>query len=142
VLAAQSLGDLRDTPADLDKDAVVQAVTENTPIKILYRLEDPKTAEIMARKSGRIQADDELRRVRRGAGMVEIMDDERQIRQTETFLIDENQLLNLRPRQAVVFGLGLPQFISTSPILCEKKTLKPRVVAGFQPEQPIEINID
>lgn len=141
VLAAQSLGDLRDTPADLDKDMVVQAVTENTPIKILYRLEDPKTAESMARKSGRIQADDELRKIKRGAGLVEIVDDERQIRQTETFLVDENQLMNLRPRQAVVFGLGLPQFISTSHITCEKKTLKPRVVAGFQPQPAIEINI-
>jgi len=141
VLAAQSLGDLRDTPADLDKDMVVQAVTENTPIKILYRLEDPKTAESMARKSGRIQADDELRKIKRGAGLVEIVDDERQIRQTETFLVDENQLMNLRPRQAVVFGLGLPQFISTSHISCEKQNLKPHVVAGFQPQLAVEINI-
>ena len=141
VLAAQSLGDLRDTPADLDKDAVVQAVTENTPIKILYRLEDPRTAQLMAEKSGRIQADDELRKIKRGAGMVEIVDDERQIRQTETFLVDQNQLQNLRPRQAVLYGLGLPQFISTSHIACQKQNLKPRVVAGFQPQPAVEINI-
>lgn len=141
LMAAQSLGDLRDTPADLDKDAVVQAVTENTPIKILYRLEDPRTAQLMAEKSGRIQADDELRKIKRGAGMVEIVDDERQIRQTETFLVDQNQLQNLRPRQAVLYGLGLPQFISTSHIACQKQNLKPRVVAGFQPQPAIEINI-
>lgn len=141
VLAAQSLGDLRDTPADLDKDAVVQAVTENTPVKIVYRLEDPRTAQVLAEKSGRIQADDEVRKIKRGAGMVEIVDDERQIRQTETFLVDQNQLLNLRSRQAVVFGLGLPQFISTSHISCEKQDLQPQVVAGFQPKT-IEINID
>lgn len=141
VLAAQSLGDLRDTPADLDKDTVVQAVTENTPVKIVYRLEDPRTAQVLAEKSGRIQADDEVRKIKRGAGMVEIVDDERQIRQTETFLVDQNQLLNLRQRQAVVYGLGLPQFISTSHVECEKQHLKPRVVAGFQPKT-IEINID
>ena len=141
VLAAQSLGDLRDTPADLNTDAVVQAVTENTPVKIVYRLEDPRTAQVLAEKSGRIQADDEVRKIRRGAGMVEIVDDERQIRQTETFLVDQNQLLNLRQRQAVVFGLGLPQFISTSHITCEKQNLKPRVVAGFQPQPAVEINI-
>lgn len=120
ILAHQSLADLRDCPADLNSDAVVGAVMENCRIKIVYRVEDPKTAEWLARKSGRIQVDDESRRVSRNAAMSEVVDDERTIRQAERYLIDENMILNLHPAQAVVFGNGQPTFISTSPIKVQK----------------------
>jgi len=116
ILAHQSQADLRDCPADLNAEAVLGAVMENCSLKLVYRVEDPKTAEWLARKSGRIQVDDEVRRVSKNAALSEVVNDERQIRQTERFLIDENMILNLRKSQAVVFGNGLPHFITTSPM--------------------------
>lgn len=136
VLAHQSLADLRDCPADLNADAVTGAVMENGKIKLVYRVEDPDTAEWLARKSGTIQADTEVRRVTRGAGLVETVDPERQIREAETYLIDTNQILNLNPGQAVLYGAGLPQFIHTSPIRCEKTKLTPKIVKGDAPPDP------
>ncbi len=136
VLAHQSLADLRDCPADLNADAVTGAVMENGKIKLVYRVEDPDTAEWLARKSGIIQADTEVRRVTRGAGLVETVDPERQIREAETYLIDTNQILNLHPGQAVLYGAGLPKFIHTSPIKCEKTKLTPKIVKGDAPPNP------
>lgn len=120
ILAHQSLADLRDCPADLNAEAVVGAVMENCSLKIVYRVEDPLTAEWLARKSGRIQVDDEVRRVTKNAALAETLDPERQIRQSERFFIDENMILNLHKSQAVVFGNGLPAFISTSPMQVQK----------------------
>ncbi len=136
VLAHQALGDLKDCPADLNPDAVRDAVMENGVIKIIYRVQDPATAKWLAEKSGVIQADTEVRRVTRGAGLVETVDPERQIREAETCLIDTNQILNLHPGQAVLYGAGLPQFIHTSPIKCEKTKLTPKVVKGDAPPDP------
>lgn len=132
ILAHQALADLRDCPADLNADAVVGAVMENCSIKIVYRVEDPLTAEWLARKSGRIQVDDEVRRVIKNSALSETLNPERQIRQTERFLIDENMILNLHKRQAVVFGNGLPTFISTSPVQVKKssESLKIQAVKG------------
>lgn len=120
VIAHQSLQDLRDCPADLNADAVQGAVMENCRLKIIYKAEDPKTAKWLAEKSGRILVDDEMRRVNRNAAMSEVIDDQRMIRQAERFLIDENMIMNLAFGQAVVFGNGLPGFVSTSPIPVNK----------------------
>lgn len=120
IIAHQSLADLKDCPADLNADAVVGAVMENCSLKIVYRVEDPLTAEWLARKSGRIQVDDEVRRVTKNAALAEVVNDERQIRQSERFFIDENMILNLHKSQAVVYGNGLPTFISTSPMQVQK----------------------
>lgn len=139
VLAHQALGDLRDCPADLDKDAVVDAVMENGKLKLIYKVEDPDTAEWLARKSGKIQADDETRRVTRNAGLAEKVSGERTIRQAETFFIDDNQILNLHKFQGVLYGLGLPQFVHTSPIDCQKTTLRPEVHQGDAAINPEEL---
>lgn len=139
VLAHQSLADLRDCPADLNAGAVAGAVMENGKIKIVYRVQDPDTAEWLAKKSGKIQADDETRKVTRGAGFVEKIDPERSIMQTETYFVDTNQILNLHDFQAVLYGAGLPQFIHTSPIKVQKKNLSPTVVAGAKLELAKEL---
>lgn len=134
VIAHQSLQDLRDCPADLNADAVQGAVMENCRLKLVYKAEDPKTAKWLAEKSGRIQVDDEMRRVSRNAAMAEVIDDQRTIRQAERFLIDENMIMNLAYGQAVVFGNGLPDFVSTSPILVEKnqQDLKTQAFEGTE----------
>jgi hypothetical protein len=133
VLAHQSLDDLRDCPADLSADAVVGAVMENCALKLVYRVQDPKTAEWFARKSGRIEVDDEMRKISRNAALAETVEGDRMIRQAERFLIDENMLLNLHSAQGVLFGHGLPKFIHTAPIRVNKlspEQLAPKVVSG------------
>lgn len=120
VLAHQSIGDLRDCPKDLNPDAVVDAVVENCRIKICYRLLNPVTAEWLAAMSGTIQADDETRKVRRNIAQSETVLPERSIKQTERYFIDVNMLLNLPNAVGVVYGDGLPKFVSIRPIKVEK----------------------
>jgi hypothetical protein len=60
VVAFQSFADLRDVSDDLNPDAVIGSFTENTPCKLVYRLEDPETAEWLAQKSGNKLVDDEI----------------------------------------------------------------------------------
>lgn len=61
VLAFQSFTDLKDCPASLNPEMVIGAVIENTPAKLIYKLEDPDTADWLQRKSGIIQVDDETK---------------------------------------------------------------------------------
>lgn len=121
VLAFQSFMDLRDCPADMDPDAVVGAVVENTPVKLIYRLEDPDTADWLARKSGTILVDDETRQLGRNVVLTEITENGRSVRQAEHFLIDSNKLTNLPAGWAVLYGHGLAQPCYISPYRIEKR---------------------
>lgn len=136
VLAHQSLGDLRDCPADLDPEAVVGAVVENCGLRVAYRVKNPETAEWLAQMSGEILVDDESRRVDRNIAGSEVMEHERSIRQATRYLVDVNMLLNLPDRTAVLYGVGLPQFAHICPIKSEKKALdvhKAPVLPPFAP---------
>ncbi len=62
-LAHQSIADLKDCPADLNGDAVVEAIVENTKFKLVCRLHDPDTAKWVSEMSGTILVDDETRYV-------------------------------------------------------------------------------
>ncbi|ENZ7693124.1 type IV secretory system conjugative DNA transfer family protein, partial [Klebsiella pneumoniae] len=64
IMDHQSIADLKDCPADLKGDAVVGAVVENAKFKLVYRVMDPDTAEWVARMSGTILVDDELRKAK------------------------------------------------------------------------------
>lgn len=132
LIAHQSLADLRDVPADLDADAVVGSVIENTALKIIYKLQDPDTAEWLARRSGTKLVDEETRRIGRNVAQAEILDDDRVIRQAETYLVDTNMLMNLPKRVAVFFSEDLPQFMGTSPVAVEKsiEAIAPVAVAA------------
>ncbi|HDY7447466.1 TPA: type IV secretory system conjugative DNA transfer family protein [Vibrio vulnificus] len=123
VMAHQSRADLQDCPADLNPDAVTGAVVENAALRIAYRVQDPDTAAWLAQMSGEILVDDEVRRVERNAAGSEVMEHDRTVRQAQRFLIDQNMLLNLPDRTAVLFGAGLPQFAHICPIPTEKKPL-------------------
>lgn len=120
VLAHQSLGDLRDCPADLDADAVVDSVVENCKIKLCYQVQNPDTADWLARMSGTILVDDESRRVRKNIALSETLDGERTLRQAERPLMDTNMLRNLPAGVAVLFGQGLPRFVSIRPLRVTK----------------------
>lgn len=122
MIAHQSLGDLRDCPADLDPESVVASVNENCAIKMAYKVKDPDTALWLARMSGTILVDDEIRQVKTNAGLTETRDGERTLRQAERQLVDTNMLHALPDRCAVLYGAGLAQFFFTSPIPVTKSS--------------------
>lgn len=138
VLAHQSLADLRDCPADLDGEAVVGAVVENCAIRITYRVRDPETAEWLASMSGTILVDDEVRKVERNVALAEVMDAERTVRQAERYLIDQNMLLNLPARVAVVYGGALPVFAHICPVKAPKGDLTLSSIARVHPARPVQ----
>lgn len=121
ILAMQSLQDLADCPADLDRDAVRGAVMENCAIQISYAVADPETAEWLARSTGKIQVDDEMRRVERNVALAETVLPERTIRQSERYLIDENMFL-MMPKACAVLRVPreLARFVFTASVAVEK----------------------
>lgn len=135
IIAHQSLGDLRDCPADLDADSVVASVNENCAIKLAYMVQDPDTADWLARMSGLILVDDEIRQVKTNAGLTETRNGERTLRQAERNLIDTNMLQALPERCAVLFGSGLAKFFFTSPIFVNKSTMATIPIAIKQSSQ-------
>ena len=137
VMAHQSLADLRDCPADLNPDAVTGAVMENGKLKLIYRIEDPDTAEWLARKSGKILVDDETRRVEKNVALAEKINDERSIRQAERYLFDENQILNLPKQVGIVFGVDVPQFVKTSHVRAIKDDSAVLICPGEASDAPL-----
>ena len=128
ILAFQSLQDLADVPADLDKDSVRGAVMENCAIQLSYRIKDPETAEWLAAATGTILVDDEVRKIERNLALSETVSAERTVRMAERFLIDTNMLMNLPAGCGVLSGASaLPAFCYTSPVRAAKQ---PQAVAA------------
>ncbi|GEM_PF-1094274 len=141
VLAFQGIGDLARVPADLSADAVKGAIVENCKIKFVYRLEDPDTALWFAAMTGSIQADDESRKVEKNLVLVETLEGDRTIRQTDRFLIDENMLTNLHEGLGVAIGLKgfvkdchKGEFISISrmDVAKDRAAITPQEWPGYQ----------
>lgn len=125
IMAHQSVADLKDCPADLKGDAVVGAVVENAKFKLVYRVMDPDTAEWVARMSGTILVDDEIRKAKTDAVLTETIDGERTIRQAERFFIDSNMILNLPDFVSFIFTTRtLPSASLISPIKVQKRELE------------------
>ncbi|MGL6316664.1 type IV secretory system conjugative DNA transfer family protein [Vibrio sp. WXL103] len=121
LLAHQSIADLKDCPADLNGDAVVGAVVENTKLKIVYRLQDPKTAQWVAEMSGTILVDDETRYVESGRSLTETIEDRRNIKLAERELVDSNMLLNLPNFVSYIFT---PDFVPKPSLIAPIKVKK------------------
>ncbi|HBT4927160.1 TPA: type IV secretion system DNA-binding domain-containing protein [Klebsiella pneumoniae] len=102
-MAFQAIDDLRDCPADLNPESVIGAVVENAKFKLVYQLQNPETAEWVARMTGSILVDDEMRKVKTDIALTEKMETDRMIRQAERYYIDCNMLLNLPPFVGFVF---------------------------------------
>ncbi len=134
LLAHQSLGDLRDCPKDMDADSVVASINENCSLKLTYKVNDPDTAEWLAKMSGKILVDDEIRTFSRSRALSEVSERERSLRQTERYLIDTNMLQSLPSRCAVLFGNGLADYTFTSPIKVSK-TSKNTTPSSFEAYQ-------
>lgn len=122
ILAHQSLADLEDCPADLKPNAVIGAVVENTKFKLVYKLQDPKTAKWVAEMTGSILVDDESRQVKADSMLVERMDDTRTIRQAERYFVDTNMLLSLPDKVSFIFtSKSLPRASMIAPIKVKKQ---------------------
>ncbi|HDK5887494.1 mobilization protein [Klebsiella pneumoniae] len=145
IMDHQSIADLKDCPADLKGDAVVGAVVENAKFKLVYRVMDPDTAEWVARMSGTILVDDELRKAKTDNMLTETIDSERTIRQAERYFIDSNMILNLHDFVSFIFTTKtLPSASLISPIKIRKSQLKifsvsPDIAASAA---PVKIALD
>ena len=128
LLAHQSINDLRDVSADLDPEAVKSAVLENTALKIVYRSQDPETAEWIAKRSGTISAHKEMREIDTTEGMAEVTKANRKLIQVERYLIDVNTILSLPKRCSVFFSTRPAQIALTSPIKVKKIPIAPNTV--------------
>ncbi|WP_235424025.1 type IV secretory system conjugative DNA transfer family protein [Citrobacter koseri] len=125
IMAHQSIADLRDCPADLNGDSVVGAVVENAKFKLVYKLQDPDTADWVSRMTGTILVDDETRSTSTNEVLTEVIDDRRSIRQAERHFIDSNMLLNLPPFVSFVFTTSeLPRASMIAPVIVSKKPLE------------------
>lgn len=135
LLAHQSINDLRDVPADLDPEAVKSAVLENTALKIVYRSQDPETAEWIAKRSGTISAHREMRDIDTTEGLAEVTKSNRRLIQSERYHVDVNTILSM-PKQCSVFFSNKPaQIVLTSPITVNKIPIEPTVVSKEDEEQ-------
>ncbi|ELZ2109059.1 type IV secretion system DNA-binding domain-containing protein [Salmonella enterica] len=102
-MAFQATDDLRDCPSDLNGDSVIGAVIENAKFKLIYKIQNPETAEWAARMTGSILVDDEMRKVRTDLSLTEKVDTDRMIRQAESYYVDSNMFLNLPEKVGFVF---------------------------------------
>lgn len=120
----QSIADLKDCPADLNPEFVVAAVVENSKFKIVYRIQDPDTAEWIARMTGTILVDDETRTIETSKVLTESVTSDRQIRQADRHFVDSNMLLSLKDGTGFIFtSVSLPTQVLISPIKVTKKEL-------------------
>jgi len=142
IMDHQSIADLKDCPADLKGDAVVGAVVENAKFKLVYRVMDPDTAEWVARMSGTILVDDEVRKAKTDAVLTETIDSERTIRQAERFFTDSNMILNLPDFVSFIFTTKtLPSASLISPIRVKKRELKICAVSSAIAATAATVNI-
>lgn len=137
ILAFQSLQDLADCPADLDKDSVRGAVMENCGIQLSYAIKDPETAEWLAASTGTVLVDDESRRVQKNVALQEKVDGERTLRQADRYLIDVNMLMNLpRGCGALAVAGQLARFCYTSPVPADRSPAATTPTAAPMPAKP------
>lgn len=137
LMALQSIDDMKDCSADLNAEAIMGAVVENSKFKLVYRLQSPDTAKWVAEMSGTILVDDESRKAKTNGTLVEVIDDERMIRQAERFYVDSNMLLSLPDFVSYIFTTkSLPQAALISKLKVEKQPLE---VYCVNPASPVEI---
>ncbi|EHX5738739.1 type IV secretory system conjugative DNA transfer family protein [Shigella sonnei] len=132
-MAFQAIDDLRDCPSDLNGDSVIGVVIENAKFKLIYKIQNPETAEWAAKMTGSILVDDEMRKVRTDLSLTEKVDTDRMIRQAESYYVDSNMFLNLPERVGFVFtSKDLPKATKMSHIPANKETIE---LLSFETEQ-------
>ena len=121
ILAHQSLGDLAAGPGDLNATAVAAAVNENCALKLVFRLQDPDTAEWLARKSG--QVPQRRQHARYWPGLADPVIDGEQ--EASGPLISATTLLHLPARVAVLYGHGRARELTQSAWPCARRAWQP-----------------
>ncbi|EAQ0265153.1 type IV secretion system DNA-binding domain-containing protein [Salmonella enterica] len=124
-MAFQAIDDLRDCPSDLNGDSVIGAIIENAKFKLIYKIQNPETAEWAARMTGSILVDDEMRKVRTDLSLTEKVETDRMIRQAESYYVDSNMFLNLPEKVGFVFtSTELPRATKMFQILVKKEDIE------------------
>lgn len=119
LLACQSVSDLRASENSMDKEALAGIVVENTPIKLVYRVEDPVTAELMAKKTGAVRVMEELRETQLNLALTETMTS-RSLRETTADRVDQNTFLSLPAGVGVFMFGGDVRLLHITPLIVEK----------------------
>lgn len=122
LLACQSITDIKAAETSMDKDALAGIVIENTPIKLTYRLEDPETAELMAKKSGTIRVMEEVRESRLNLAFTETLG-KRSLREAEAYRVDANTFLSLPQGWGVLMYGGDVHVLQIAPLQVAKTKL-------------------
>ncbi|EGI25736.1 TriK protein [Escherichia coli TA206] len=124
-MAFQAIDDLRDCPSDLNGDSVIGAVIENAKFKLIYKIQNPETAEWAAKMTGSILVDDEMRQVRTDLSLTEKVDTDRMIRQAESYFVDSNMFLNLPEKVGFVFtSTELPRATKMFQVQVKKENIE------------------
>ncbi|MDJ6542115.1 type IV secretion system DNA-binding domain-containing protein [Salmonella enterica] len=124
-MAFQAIDDLRDCPSDLNGDSVIGAVVENAKFKLIYKIQNPETAEWAAKMTGSILVDDEMRKVRTDLSLTEKVDTDRMIRQAESYYVDSNMFLNLPEKIGFVFtSTELPRSTKMFQVKVKKENIE------------------
>ncbi|EAA9327562.1 DUF87 domain-containing protein [Salmonella enterica subsp. enterica serovar Newport] len=124
-MAFQATDDLHDCPSDLNGDSVIGAVIENAKFKLIYKIQNPETAEWAARMTGSILVDDEMRKVRTDLSLTEKVDTDRMIRQAESYYVDSNMFLNLPEKVGFVFtSTELPRATKMFQVQVKKENIE------------------
>ncbi|EAV3689946.1 DUF87 domain-containing protein [Salmonella enterica] len=124
-MAFQATDDLRDCPSDLNGDSVTGAVIENAKFKLIYKIQNPETAEWAAKMTGSILVDDEMRKIRTDLSLTEKVDTDRMIRQAESYYVDSNMFLNLPEKVGFVFtSTELPRATKMFQVKVKKENIE------------------
>lgn len=115
-IASQSYTDLRNCPKDMDPDSVISSVIENAGVHVNYRSNDIDLAESIAKSTGTIHIDEEVRNLEVNGVWAEQSSDKRSLRKGERNLIDTNMIMNLPESCAVLRWNGLSQIIHVCPV--------------------------
>lgn len=94
LLAFQSMVDLRAAECDIKPDVIEGIVLENTPVKHIYRIENPRTAEWLAEKSGQMLVSVDSFETAKNLLMAERLT-KSIVREERAFLLDPNVTLTL-----------------------------------------------
>ena len=82
----------------------------------------------------------ETRLVERSLSLAESVSSERRVSQTETNLIEKNIFLTLPKRHGVLFGVGLPKMVYTSPYQAKKDLNAVKTNDQMQDSEETDLN--
>lgn len=125
ILAHQAPGDLYDVPKDIDGQACYACVTNNTNLKLIYKINDDKDRKMAASLTGAKVIRRDSKEVLTNSGMGELIEtDKKHTMDMQVPLYDENFFAALNERVGVLLGVGVAKLCFTSPIQTTKQSLE------------------